>query len=129
MVHVAGRRLKHKIPDEIKAMLPTDVTADDWVDRYMAYTKAEKDWRRQFPGEEYPTVKFVDGETVPGEPGWTLADSEYEELSGPHAGETYSEGSPGDCADRLEEIRSSGLNVPQYAIDALREEQTCLTRE
>jgi hypothetical protein len=32
-------------------------------------------------------------------------------------------GSPGECADRLEELRAEGRSVPQYAIDALRAEQ------
>lgn len=38
-------------------------------------------------------------------------------------GESYREHSPGDAADRLEEIRAAGYNVPQYAIDELREEE------
>lgn len=29
---------------------------------------------------------------------------------------------PGECADKLEELRKEGKDVPQYAIDALREE-------
>ena len=32
-------------------------------------------------------------------------------------------GSPGECADKLEELRAEGKDVPQYAIDALRAEQ------
>jgi hypothetical protein len=30
---------------------------------------------------------------------------------------------PGECADLLENLRAEGYRVPQYAIDALREEQ------
>lgn len=45
------------------------------------------------------------------------------DVPAPHAGETYNLGSAGECADLLEEIRASGCNVPQYAIDELREEQ------
>ena len=37
--------------------------------------------------------------------------------------DSFRDGTPGECADRLEWLRDQGLNVPQYAIDALREEQ------
>lgn len=41
----------------------------------------------------------------------------------PHDGETFEFGEPGECADQLVELKAMGYNVPQYAIDALREEQ------
>jgi len=47
-----------------------------------------------------------------------------EDITLPHAGETFHDPSPGECADHLEMLRSLGYYVPQYAIDALREEQT-----
>jgi hypothetical protein len=37
-------------------------------------------------------------------------------------GHSYRHDTPGECADNLERLRAVGLNVPQYAIDALREE-------
>ena len=40
----------------------------------------------------------------------------------PHDGATFVDGSPGECADRLEELKALGYNVPDYAIAALREE-------
>ncbi|PXV54210.1 hypothetical protein SAMN04487785_11410 [Dyella jiangningensis] len=40
----------------------------------------------------------------------------------PHAGESFNESSPGECADRLEYLRGLGYVVPQHAIDTLREE-------
>ena len=43
-------------------------------------------------------------------------------LTPAHTGESYDEVGPAECADKLEEIKAAGLNVPQYAIDALREE-------
>lgn len=43
-------------------------------------------------------------------------------IGGPLDGESYTEPTPGDAADRLEAIRAAGYNVPQYAIDELREE-------
>jgi hypothetical protein len=41
-------------------------------------------------------------------------------LNLPHDGETFSDPTPGACADRLEMLRTAGYNVPQYAIDSLR---------
>ena len=41
----------------------------------------------------------------------------------PYDGESFDYATPGECADKLEELRELGYNVPQYAIDALREEQ------
>jgi hypothetical protein len=41
----------------------------------------------------------------------------------PHDGKEFVDDTPGDCADRLESLREIGYNVPQSAIDALREEQ------
>lgn len=40
----------------------------------------------------------------------------------PHDGETFCEDTAGECAGRLEQLKALGYNVPQYAIDALREE-------
>jgi hypothetical protein len=115
-IHVAGARLKHEPPEELKAMPCTNV--DEWIETHAA----EESWRRSLPGEEYGT-RDIDGE--PGKPGWSIAETEYMDLSeiSAFAGESFNEPSPGECADRLEEIRKSGLNVPQYAIDELREEE------
>lgn len=40
----------------------------------------------------------------------------------PEAGTSHDFDTPGECADKLEELRREGFVVPQYAIDALREE-------
>jgi hypothetical protein len=42
----------------------------------------------------------------------------------PFDGEHFNDNTPGDCAGRLEALRMMGYRVPQYAIDALRAEQT-----
>lgn len=42
----------------------------------------------------------------------------------PHDGAAFNDETPGKCADRLEALRAIGYKVPQYAIDALREEAT-----
>jgi hypothetical protein len=41
----------------------------------------------------------------------------------PHDGESFSDDTPGECAARLESLRALGYIVPQYAIDALKEEE------
>ena len=40
----------------------------------------------------------------------------------PHDGETFDDPTASDAADRLQMLKDAGYNVPQYAIDALREE-------
>jgi hypothetical protein len=40
----------------------------------------------------------------------------------PYDGECFNDPSPGACADRLEMLQRAGYTVPQYAIDALRDE-------
>jgi hypothetical protein len=42
----------------------------------------------------------------------------------PEAGESFRHDSPGDCADNLERLASEGFTVPDWAIAALREEQS-----
>lgn len=40
----------------------------------------------------------------------------------PHDGDTFNDDTPGECATRLVGLRGMGYIVPQYAIDALRQE-------
>lgn len=40
----------------------------------------------------------------------------------PYDGETFSDETPGECAETLEMLKDAGYNVPQYAIIALKEE-------
>lgn len=52
-----------------------------------------------------------------------LIDSaELVDIGLPFDGETFNDPTPGECADRLEILRAAGYNVPQYAIDQLRDE-------
>lgn len=115
--HVAGRRLKQRVPDEIKNMPMSN--GDEW----MAQHKAQEEWRNSLPSNESP-CNYTDGKKS-----WKGVmkfpkDEAYislEDISS-FAGESYNDETPELCAERLEEIRASGLNVPQYAIDELREE-------
>lgn len=124
--HVAGRRLKHRVPDEIKAMCHAiDWKVEGAAERYMAYHAAEEAWRESLPCDEFPCHRIeADGSTSDGTMK-TPKDSEYMPLSdiGDEAGETFSDSSPGDCADRLEQLASKGFLVPAYVIVTLREEQ------
>src|SRR5690606_11490392 len=44
------------------------------------------------------------------------------DIGGRFDGETFNDDSAADCADRLIWLRAEGYTVPDYAIDALREE-------
>ena len=46
----------------------------------------------------------------------------------PAAGETYEYNEPGEMAETLSTLKRDGFQVPQYAIDALHEEQQDLDR-
>jgi hypothetical protein len=119
MTHVAGRRHKEKLPDHIKAMFPKDWTEPDAVERYMAADKAREEWIKSKP-HTVVVCKNSKGEDVPK---YFAADSEFISYEQPEAGQSFVDASPGECADRLELLRNKGFIVPQYAIDALREEQ------
>lgn len=41
----------------------------------------------------------------------------------PHDGQSFNDGTPGECAERLQRLRQLGYTVPQRAIDALLAEQ------
>ena len=125
--HVAGRRLKHRVPDEIRNM-PVfgedgKFNGDVWIER----EKAQRKWRESLPSDEYQ-ARTIDGDPVTC---YTPKDSEYVSLIdiSEFAGESFNSDTPDECADLLEEIRNSGLNVPQYAIDELREEATVAQRQ
>jgi len=124
--HVAGRRLRHRVPDAIRAMFPNP-DDPDFASRWMVAHGAERAWRESLPSDEFPCV-YYDPKKNEGRPGTyrTPKDSEFVDLVtevGPEAGRSYNDPTPGACADRLEELRAKGFNVPQRAIDALREEQ------
>ena len=55
-----------------------------------------------------------------------LKTAERKPIGLPHDGKTFNDETPGEAADTLEMLRAVGYNVPQYAIDALREEQNGL---
>ena len=51
-----------------------------------------------------------------------LDDATRKPIGLPHDGESFTDMTAGECADRLESLRELGYVVPQYAIDELRED-------
>lgn len=54
---------------------------------------------------------------------WSKDHTDMVDIDLPNAGKSFNDPTPGQCADRLEALRAEGFDVPQYAIDALREEE------
>ena len=54
---------------------------------------------------------------------WLKDNPDMVDIDLPNAGKSFNDPTPGQCADRLEALRAEGFDVPQYAIDALREEE------
>lgn len=54
--------------------------------------------------------------------------SELVAIGLPHDGESFNDPDAASAADRLESLRTIGYSVPQYAIDALREDSKKGTR-
>ncbi len=51
-----------------------------------------------------------------------LERAELRDIDLPHAGECFNDPDAASAAARLQMLKDAGYNVPQYAIDALREE-------
>jgi len=93
-IHVAGNR--------VTPPGPAPAPIGDWwargdagISDYMTRSKAVEEW---------------------------LATGTRATIGLPHDGETFEEPDAKAAADKLEYLRGLGYNVPQYAIDALREE-------
>ena len=93
---VAVRR--HYIPAEVLASFPTVDESDprSWFNRVRAVRK----WMDSQEQDSWVDLTHLES-----------------------SGKTFHDDTPGDCADRLDALRSEGFNVPQYAIDELRKEQ------
>jgi hypothetical protein len=70
------------------------------------------------PLADYPDAWFVRHEVVRR----MVEVAELVDIGLEHDGESFYDYTPDECAERLEYLRSCGYNVPQYAIDELREE-------
>jgi hypothetical protein len=97
ITHVAGRR--RVLPDEVRASWPElpDVSSAEFTAAWIARHQKQREWLN--------------------------ADPQWHDLSYlPSCGKSFADDSAGECADRLEALRAEGFNVPQHAIDALRED-------
>lgn len=97
VLHVASNRAN--ITEEQYAALPTagDLTSEEGIKAYLDHNNA--------------LHQLI------------MTGANSEAIDHPQAGETYVLDAPGDCADKLEELRKEGFYIPQFAINTLREEQ------
>jgi hypothetical protein len=98
--HVAERRLKKTVPDEVKA-----------VKGFVESHRALCEWKE---------ANLKGKRDKPDGPFW-IDDSEFFPLRyvGPEAGESYNDPTPQECANRLRDLKAKGFNVPDYAIERL----------
>lgn len=57
---------------------------------------------------------------------WEEENNKRETIALPYAGETFDLASPGECADKVEELTALGYCVPDYVAVDLREDQAAL---
>src|SRR5690606_10625668 len=105
--HVAGAR--HVLDRSNLPEITVEVGHPDWPAQYVARHQALIGQMIAFEGE---------GTDIEGKrPGPFYKASQIkrvgrmEEINLPHAGETFNDPTPGDCADRLEYLRSLGYHV------------------
>ena len=72
-----------------------DIIGKDGVDAWLKAKRKHTEWRK--------TVELLP-------------------IDNPHAGDSFSHATAKECAENLLELRASGLNVPQHAIDRLLSE-------
>lgn len=85
----------------------------------IAYTEPLPDPVDWTPGEPFPFTDWLNRHQVVSR---MMFDSEHLPIGGPKDGASFCDETAAECADRLEELRTMGYNVPQEAIDTLRAE-------
>ena len=97
VIHIAKTHINNPSDDPHPTFaLNLCISEDDAWDQYTRYDKQEKEWRER--NEDFRTKL---------------------ELSG----KSFNFETPGECADFLEFLKKDGYHVPQYAIEALKEEE------
>lgn len=91
-IHVAGKRVVGEVPP---FRLPADPQDLEGMERAMADYRAQMDY---------------------------LKTAEHAPIGLPHDGETFHLESPGECADKCEELAALGYNVPSWVVPELRTE-------
>jgi hypothetical protein len=98
-IHVAGNKVVGPVPEEDLSFLDLEKDSPEWqaaADRWVASHKVAMDYLRT---------------------------AERRDITLPFAGETFDTASPGECADKLQELVDIGYHVPDGVIADLREEQ------
>lgn len=87
-------------------------------------------FKRSEPGPAFPAMgSMTQGEFFEAVSDWKRKEHDYHDrvkllpIQLEHAGGSFNHSTPGECADFLEELKTIGYNVPDYAIKELREEQ------
>ncbi len=93
--HVASNRPVYTEPLPPRISLDEHKTCGDFVDRFL---------------ERNEKMKVL------------LNKAERKAIGLPHDGETFNDPTPEATADRLQSLKDMGYNVPDYAIESLREE-------
>lgn len=77
-------------------------------------------------GVSYPEYDFTNVETLreslDAQKKWR-DEAEYQGTGLPEVDNNYNHPTPGECAENLQYLKDLGYQVPQYAIDALQEEE------
>lgn len=92
--HVASKRRVFKGPLPPRLPLPE---------------KTDRQWAECYLAREREVMRMV-------------GEADLVDIGLPYDGQTFNDPTPGAAADRLEMLRKAGYNVPQSAIDMLREE-------
>ena len=109
-------------------------SSDDWQCDVYVYADCNGGWTTHVAGRR-PVFKEKLPDPIPLESSnireWMerdrkvfkmLDDAEMVGIGFEHDGESFNHDTPGECADWLKELSEMGYNVPQYAIDSLRED-------
>ena len=101
VIHVAGNTIVGEGPE--------DPYSYEWIMK-VAECKGDQDVLT-----EWERVKVAWEEWLEAAP--------REQLPAPHAGQIYTLDTPGECADKLREIKAAGLHVPDGVIEDLDQEE------
>lgn len=116
-------------------------SSDDWQCDVYVWADVDGGWRTEVAGRRWIFNHLPEPVPFPDDPGaedqiraWVERSKRVLSMHGdethghwlalpePEGGRSYSHDTPGECADNLERLRAAGLNVPQDAVDELREE-------
>lgn len=114
--HVAGNKLViPPIPEPPFSMVIVRNAEIDKTSRKLVYQRKRDKLIANITSHLYMLLKKPHD--------WTLAIIPHKNIGLPHDGESFNHETAAECAKHLEYLRGLGYKVPQYAIDALNEEE------